>query len=172
MISTLSKTLESNRYLGNKWMTICVWQLSQDKTIWQYNIKPTTDKTSMSQHGIRCGMHKEPTKGVCEGVPKGPTLVLPTTAKSMRCYQWHVPDRYQYHWHHQLMLKVSEGSDAETKELLPQRKQCCSTGIINSSRRKWGKLPETRTRTYDSNQDPHRSNQSTRTLNTGNFLQV
>lgn len=29
-----------------------VWQLSQDKTTWQYNIKPTTDKTNTSQYGI------------------------------------------------------------------------------------------------------------------------
>lgn len=61
---------ECNRYLGNKWMAVHMWQLSQDKTTWQYNQLPTTDKTNVSQNGIRRGTHEEASEGVCRMFPR------------------------------------------------------------------------------------------------------
>lgn len=68
-----------NGYLRNEWMTVHVWQLSQEKTIWQYNLKPSPDKTNVSQNGTHRGTHKDASEGVCENVPKGlPDTGAPT----------------------------------------------------------------------------------------------
>lgn len=55
---------ESNRYLGNTWMAVHMWQVSQDKTTWQDNQPPTTDKSNVSQNGIGHGTHEEASEGV------------------------------------------------------------------------------------------------------------
>lgn len=78
-------------------MAVHMRQLSQDKTTWQYNQLPTTDKTNVSQNGIRRGTHEEASEGVCENVPQSLILVPPPPAKSMRRYQWHVADRDYEH---------------------------------------------------------------------------
>lgn len=99
--------------------------------LWRYNIKPATDQTDRSQNGTQQGMDEEPSKEVCENVLKGLTLELPT-----------------YNYEHEMVLHVMFQTGTETistsqlllntkwgpgqdiKELLWQRKQCCSTIII------------------------------------------
>lgn len=70
---------ECNRYLGNKWMAVHMWQLSQDKTTWQYNQLPTTDKTNVSQNGIRRGTRGSLWGGVWECSPE-PDTGAPTSS--------------------------------------------------------------------------------------------
>lgn len=145
-----------------------MWQLSQDKTTWRYNLLPTTDKTNVSQNGIRRGTHEEASEGVCENVPQGLTLVPPPTAKSMRHYQWHVADRDYEH------APVNAPGRVMT-ELLLWPGQCCPTSTMGQEAdrnqdqdptglvRTWGHYTlgtSTRCKTYfDPNKHVHNSSE-------------
>lgn len=94
MTSTLSRIQGCNGYLGNKWMPVHVWQLSQEKTIWQYNHNQVPTKPMCHKMALAVAYVTTPLRGCKRTSPRAClTLVPPSMAQSMRCYQRHVPDR-------------------------------------------------------------------------------